>query len=93
MRVPVRVSGQNTVGSRFDEETQTLNVNANGALILLSTSVRRGQSLKLLNIVTRDMAECVVAYLGRRQGDRLEVGIDFILPTPNFWRCFPPLAE
>jgi hypothetical protein len=44
-----------------------------------------------LNIATGDRAECIVAYLGQRQGDRLEVGIEFILPNPNFWHvAFPP---
>jgi hypothetical protein len=36
MRVPVRISGQNSAGSQFQEETHTLAVNANGALVVLS---------------------------------------------------------
>jgi hypothetical protein len=91
MRVPVRISGQNSVGSQFEEETHTLAVNANGALIALSISVRKGQVLHLLNVAMGDKAECVVAYLGQRQNDLVEVGIAFRLPNPNFWRvAFPP---
>jgi PilZ domain len=91
MRVPVRISGQNAVGSQFEEETHTLAVNANGALVVLSISVRKGQVLHLLNVAMFDKAECVVAHLGQRQGDLLEVGIAFRLPNPNFWRvAFPP---
>jgi hypothetical protein len=89
LRVPVRVS-QHTGASQF-EETHTLALNAHGALILLSASVGKGQRLELLNIATGDRAECVVAYLGQRQGDRIEVGVEFILPNPQFWHvAFPP---
>jgi hypothetical protein len=90
VRVPVRVSEQ-APASHFDEDTQTLALNAHGALILLSTSVGKGQRLQLLNIATGDRAECIVAYLGKRQGDRIEVGVEFILPNPQFWHvAFPP---
>ena len=91
MRVPVRISGQNAMASQFEEETHTLSVNANGALVVLSASVRKGQVVHLLNVAMGDKAECVVAHLGQRQGDLLEVGIAFRLPNPNFWRvAFPP---
>jgi hypothetical protein len=90
VRLPVRVS-QHAPASHFDEETHTLALNAHGALILLSTSVGKGQRLELLNIATGDRAECIVAYLGQRQGDRIEVGVEFILPNPQFWHvAFPP---
>jgi len=87
--VPVRVS-QHAPASHF-EETHTLALNAHGALILLSTSVGKGQRLELLNVATGDRAECIVAYLGQRQGNRIEVGVEFILPNPQFWNvAFPP---
>ena len=92
VQVPVRVSGQNRVGSRFQEETQTLVINANGALILLSASLNQGQTVSLVNMAAQETAECVVAYLGQRQGQRLEVGVGFLLPNPKFWRvAFPPM--
>jgi hypothetical protein len=91
VRVPVQLSGQNPLGAPFQEETHTHAVNATGALIYLSTAVQKGQRLKLVNTATGDEAECLVAYLGRRQGERVEVGIAFILPNPTFWHVvFPP---
>jgi hypothetical protein len=91
MRVAVRVSAQNPPASRFAEDTYTLAINAHGASIPLSKPVVKGQRLELLNIATGDKAECVVAYLGQHQGDRIEAGIEFILPNPNFWHvAFPP---
>jgi PilZ domain-containing protein len=90
LRVPVRVS-QHPPTSRFNEETHTLALNAHGALILLSASVGKGQRLELLNIATGDRAECIVAHVGQREGDRMEVGVEFILPNPHFWHvAFPP---
>jgi len=91
LRFPVRVAGQNAVGSQFEEETHTLAVSANGALVLLSVAARKGQLLKLLNTATGGNAECVVAYLGQQQGDLWEVGLVFSLSNPTFWQvAFPP---
>jgi hypothetical protein len=91
MRIAVRVSGQNNVGSRFEEETHTLVINTNGALILLSTPVSKGQALKLVNTGTNDATGCVVAHIGQHQGSRLEVGVGFSVPNPKFWHVvFPP---
>jgi len=90
-RVPIRVSSNSTHGSQFDEQTHTLAVNAHGASILLLASVKNGQRLKLVNEVTGDKAECIVAYVGQRQADEMEVGVSFVLANPRFWRVsFPP---
>jgi hypothetical protein len=92
LQVPVRVSGRNALGSPFEEEAQTIVINANGALLLLSTQINQGQTLTLSNTEAQQSAECVVAYLGQHQGQRLEVGVGFLLPNPHFWRVnFPPL--
>jgi hypothetical protein len=91
MRVPVRVSGQSTHGSQFDEQTHTFSVSAHGASILLFASVKNGQRLKLVNPATGDEAECIVAHVGRRHADRMEVGVFFALANPKFWHViFPP---
>jgi PilZ domain-containing protein len=91
LHVPVRVSTQKPTASRFEEETQTMAINAHGASIPLSTSVSKGQRLELTNIVTGDKAECIVAHLGQHHGNRIEVGVEFTLPNPKFWRvAFPP---
>src|SRR6266446_2659517 len=39
MTIPVRVSGQNVLGSSFEEETPTRAISAHGALILISAQV------------------------------------------------------
>ena len=90
-RVPIRVSCSSAHASQFDEQTHTLAVNAHGASILLSASVKNGQRLKLVNVATGDEAECIVAYIGQRQADGMEVGVSFVLANPRFWQVsFPP---
>jgi hypothetical protein len=91
VRVPIRVSAQSGSASQFQEQTHTLAISAHGASIQLLRPVARGEKLELLNIATGDRAECIVAHLGQRHGDSLEVGIEFLLPNPNFWHvAFPP---
>src|SRR5713226_7599624 len=89
MTIPVRVSGQNVLGSPFEEETQTLAISAHGALILVSAQVYRGQRLTLSNVQTKGALECVVAHIDRRKDP--QAGVEFTLPNPMFWHvAFPP---
>src|SRR6266481_8748273 len=91
MTIPVRVSGQNVLGSSFEEETQTRAISAHGALILISAQVCRGQRLTLANVQTKAELECVVAHIDRRRGEHPQVGVEFALPNPMFWHvAFPP---
>jgi hypothetical protein len=91
MTIPVQVSGQNVLGSPFEEETQTLAISAHGALILVSTQMYRGQRLSLSNVQTQAALECVVAHIARREGEHSQVGVEFVLPNPMFWHvAFPP---
>jgi hypothetical protein len=91
MAVPVRVSGQNKVGSPFEEETRTVAISAHGALILVSTQVHRGQRLTLSNVQTKAALECVVAHIAKYQSSQTQVGVEFMLPNPIFWHvAFPP---
>jgi hypothetical protein len=91
MTIPVRVSGQNHVGSPFEEETHTRAISAHGALILMATQVYRGQRLTLSNIQTKGALECIVAHIDRRKDEHAQVGVEFTLPNPLFWHvAFPP---
>jgi PilZ domain len=91
MKIPVRVSGQTGPGSLFEEETHTLAISAHGALIAVSKQVSKGHRLSLSNVQTRAALECVVAHIGRREGERIQVGVEFMLPNPIFWHvAFPP---
>ena len=73
------------------EETQTLIVNAHGALIQLALTVEMGQLLGIKNRQTMEQLVCRVVHMGPDQLGKKEVGIEFESPSPRFWRItFPP---
>ena len=75
----------------FEEETQTLVVNAHGAMIGLAAKIEKGQILRLKNSATREEQVCKVVYLGPAFGGKAQIGIEFTSPMPDFWRiAFPP---
>lgn len=75
----------------FEEETHTLVVNLHGALIVLAAKVTKGQLLRMVNRSTREEQACRVANLGPASGDKAQIGIEFLKPSPDFWHIsFPP---
>src|SRR3979409_1074026 len=76
--VPITVSSEG--GNRdaaFEEETQTLVVNAHGAMVALAAKVVKGQTLRMKNRATQEEELCKVAYLGPAAGGKGQVGLDF----------------
>jgi hypothetical protein len=69
----------------FHEEAHTLHVNANGALLLLSVPVKKGQKLLLTNRVTQKEQDCRVVFIGTRHTRTVEAGVEFPLTNPDFW--------
>lgn len=91
MQVPVRIRGTNAQGQPFDEHTETLAINAHGALILLNTRVTSGSIIKMKHSKTEEELECHIAFLGPVRNGRAEIGLEFSTPRPTFWRvAFPP---
>ena len=91
LKVPVVVRGCFADGTPFREETHTLLVSESGALILLTASVRRGETLRLTHRGTWHEVDCQVVHIGPKQGDKTEVGIEFTHRAPQFWQIdFPP---
>jgi hypothetical protein len=91
MQVSVRISGNDSLGTAFSEEAETLAINAHGALILLQARVTSGSLLTLVNNTTKEEQECHVAFLGPVRGNKAEVGLEFSARRPQFWRvAFPP---
>jgi hypothetical protein len=75
----------------FEEDTHTLVVNVHGALIVLSSQVAKDQKLRLMNRATKEEQICRVANLGTSSGGKTQIGIEFLNPSPEFWRIsFPP---
>jgi hypothetical protein len=92
LNVPISVRTQGTGPSNtFQEDTTTLVVNAHGALIALAGKVEKGQVLRLTNRATREEQNCRVVYSGPIADGKAQVGIEFLQPSPDFWRiAFPP---
>jgi hypothetical protein len=91
MQVSVRLNGIDAQGKPFDEEADTLAINAHGALILLQARLTSGSLITLRNNVTKEEQECVVAFLGPVRGNKAEIGLEFSARRPQFWRvAFPP---
>jgi len=91
MHVAVRVSGTDAQGRTFHEETDTLAINAHGALILLHARITSGSILKMQNNRTKEEQDCHVVFLGPVRGEKAEIGLEFADPRPQFWRvAFPP---
>ncbi len=91
LRLPIVVLRQGPGDNVASEETHTLIVNAHGALIQLALTVEIGQLLGIKNVQTMEELVCRVVNLGPDQPGKREVGVEFELPSPRFWRiAFPP---
>jgi len=91
IQTKVVVFGKVASGAQFQEETVTQAVNAHGALVLMKQNIAHGQRLVLTNVTTKEDVECRVVFLGPKQGDQTQIGVEFLKASPNFWRIsFPP---
>jgi len=91
LKASVVVLTQGADNKLISETTQTVTVNAHGAMILLGMKVSIGQLLTVRHAGTGEEASCRVVYLSPHQAEKREVGVDFIKPSPGFWRIsFPP---
>ena len=91
MQVAVRIRGKDAQGKEFEEFTETLAINAHGALVLMTARVISGAVIQMRHNKTEEEQECHVAFLGPVRSGRAEIGLEFSTPRPTFWRvAFPP---
>lgn len=91
MQVAVRISATDTQGKTIEEETETLAINAHGALVLLASRLTSGCKVLLQHKRTEEQQECHVVFLGPVRSGKAEIGLEFSSPRPAFWRvAFPP---
>jgi hypothetical protein len=91
MQVALRLRGKDSQDKDFEEYTETLAINAHGALVLLAARVTSGSVVHMRHNKTEEEQECHVAFLGPVRGGKAEIGLEFISPRPTFWRvAFPP---
>ena len=91
VQVGIRVRGKDAQGQDFEEMTETLAINAHGALVLLKARVISGAVIHVKHNKTEEEHECHVAFLGPVRSGKAEIGVEFTSPHPTFWRvAFPP---
>lgn len=86
MYVPVFVYGHTAPGEPFHEQTNALQVSANGGLLRLGADVHFGQKLLVMNRVTKEEQECYVVTMAKRpkRAER-HVGVALVKSAPEFW--------
>lgn len=91
LSVPVKVTGKRANGTKFEELTSTLIVNAHGALLQLREAVKEGNLVEVRNVVTNEELACMVVDVATASNGTFEVGVEFSIANPKFWRVsFPP---
>ena len=88
--MPVIVRGGSGAHA-FQEDTQTISVNANGCMVRLEANVTRMQHVSIVNPKTAEELPCKVTFIGQKDANKTEVGLEFSEASPLFWRiAFPP---
>jgi hypothetical protein len=83
--LPVLIYGRTIESEPFHEGTEALRVNAGGGLITLTSPVRCGQRLLLINKVNQKEHECHVVAERSKYLQRTAVVVGFEEPAPDFW--------
>src|SRR6202453_4423343 len=87
--MPVIIRGKNGQQT-FSEETRTASVNAHGCMVRLAEKVVKGQEVAIVNPKTVEELPCTVTFIGQKESGKIEVGLEFIEPSPLFWRITFP---
>jgi PilZ domain len=87
--MPVIIRGKNG-NHAFNEETRTASVNAHGCMVRLAEKVVKGQEVAIVNPKTVEELPCTVTFIGQKESGKTEVGLEFIEPSPQFWRITFP---
>src|SRR5579871_5158693 len=77
-RIAISAQGKNNQGRRFREASQTIVINAHGALLYLQETLDLGSELVLSNPATEEEQECRVVYLGDTSDRGTRVGVEFL---------------
>lgn len=83
--VPILVYGYGAADGPFHEGTEALSVNARGGLITLTTAVKPGQTLLLINKTNLKEEKCTVIRQLSTYLNRTGIVVKFPQPVPDFW--------
>jgi protein TonB len=91
--VPVRLQAQAGELSRFGEDTQTVLVFPEGAVLRVAAPLEPGQRILLTNRATRRQQPCRVVYARENRSVKGYVEVEFALPAPGFWEDAPAAPQ
>jgi hypothetical protein len=86
LRVPVVIYGFAGKGGAFHEDTETVLVNASGALVTLKAKLALGDTVFLIHKSSRQEQEVRVVYLDAYSDRETRVGLAFKQPISDFWK-------
>jgi hypothetical protein len=91
LRLPVLIIARAANNQHVSENAFTTNVNAHGALLLLSMRAEVSQKILIRNTETLEEQFVRVIHVTPAAEGKSEVGVEFLKPAPKFWRIsFPP---
>jgi hypothetical protein len=85
-KIPVVVYGFTPKTGAFHEETETLQVNTNGALVILKTPLEMGDRVFLIHKASQQEQEMRIANVEHHGYGERKVGLAFKQTIPGFWR-------
>jgi hypothetical protein len=90
-RIALVVSGKINDEAAFEEETFTIAICAEGGLLKLRKSLKKGQRLSLFQAKTGQQEFCTVSQVEPIEDGFSSVRVHFLEPNPEFWHItFPP---
>jgi hypothetical protein len=91
LAIPIIVEGELAPDTPFSEQTQTVILNAHGALLQTATPLQAGQHVTLRNLFTNEKQESMVVSAKVDEESKSVVALEFTTPNPDFWHIsFPP---
>ena len=91
LRLPILVIARGPDKQHVSENAFTTNVNAHGALVLMSMRVEVGQKILFRHAETLEEQFLRVIHVTPAAEGKSEVGVEFLRSAPKFWRIsFPP---
>jgi len=93
LSIPVVLHRRPPEGPPFSEMTQTLVVNAHGALTALVEKVAPEQKLVMQNTASGEQKECRVVSVKKELSGPTRVAVEFTEAAPKFWRIAHPPAD
>ena len=86
VKIPLLVYGYGLKGAPFFGQAHTIEINAHGVLIAMKAAMAPGERLLLTNQTNQRTQEGTVLAVTARQGQDVQIAIEFTAPSALFWR-------